>query len=122
MVGAGRGDIEDIGRPGQAWGVCAIPGINFGNNYDLRCDLEVWLQSVQCRLVVVAFDDQDKTGRPMRERYEALIWARFLASSLAQKLHVRAKVLVLPTGWRDDKGKADWDGALAGMLAGKIKT
>jgi hypothetical protein len=117
-LGAGRDDIEDIGHP---WGVCAIPGINFGSNYDLRAELDAWLQAVQCRLVVVAFDDQDKTGRPMRERHEALIWARFLACDLARTLHIKAKVLVLPTEWRDEKGKADWDGALAGMLSGKIK-
>ena len=118
--GAGREDIDDIGV-GQAWGVCAVPGINFGNNYDLRSDLDAWLKAVQCRRVVVAFDDQDKTGRPMRERHEALIWARFLACDLARTLHVRAKVLVLPADWRDEKLKSDWDGALAGMLAGKIK-
>jgi hypothetical protein len=57
----------------------------------------------------------------MRERHEALIWARFLACDLARTLHIKAKVLVLSTEWRDDKGKADWDGALAMMLAGKIK-
>ncbi|MDE2099460.1 MAG: hypothetical protein KGL39_19570 [Patescibacteria group bacterium] len=118
VLGGGRDDIEDIGHP---WGVCAIPGINFGNNYDLRAELDAWLQAVQCRQVVVAFDDQDKSGRPMRERHEALIWARFLACDLARSLHIKAKVLVLPTEWRDDKGKADWDGALAGMLQGKIK-
>ena len=118
VLGAGRDDIEDIGHP---WGVCAIPGINFGNNYDLRSELDAWLQAVQCRLVVVAFDDQDKSGRPMRERHEALIWARFLACDLARTLHIKAKVLVLPTEWRDDKGKADWDGALSMMLTGKIK-
>ena len=118
VLGAGRDDIEDIGHP---WGVCAIPGINFGNNYDLRSELDAWLQAVQCRLVVVAFDDQDKSGRPMRERHEALIWARFLACDLARTLHIKAKVLVLPTEWRDDKGKADWDGALSMMLNGKIK-
>ena len=57
----------------------------------------------------------------MRERHEALIWARFLACDLARTLHIKAKVLVLPTEWRDDKGKADWDGALSMMLNGKIK-
>ncbi|MDE2103822.1 MAG: hypothetical protein KGL39_41675 [Patescibacteria group bacterium] len=118
VLGGGRDDIEDVGHP---WGVCAIPGINFGNNYDLRAELDAWLQAVQCRQVVVAFDNQDKSGRPMRERHEALIWARFLACDLARSLHIKAKVLVLPTEWRDDKGKADWDGALAGMLQGKIK-
>jgi len=118
VLGGGRDDIEDIGYP---WGVCAVPGINFGNNYDLRAGLDEWLQSVQCRQVVVAFDDQDKSGRPMRERHEALIWARFLACDLARTLHIKAKVLVLATEWRDDNGKADWDGALAMMLAGKIK-
>jgi hypothetical protein len=115
MVGAGRDDgIEP-------WGVCAVPGINFGANYDLRSELDAWLQAVQCRYVVVAYDDQDKTGKPMRERHDALIWARYLASDLARTRHVKAKVLVLPTSWRDENGKADWDGALAGMVSEKIK-
>jgi len=101
--------------------VCAIPGINFGNNHDVRADLESWLQAAQCRQVVVAFDDQDKAGRPMREQHEALIWARYLAADLARSLLIKGKVLVLPTAWRDEKGKADWDGALAASVAGRIK-
>ena len=109
-LGAGR---EDGGQP---WGACAIPGINFGNNYDLRSELDAWLQAVQCRQVIVAFDDQDKSGKPMRERHEALIWARYLACDLVRTRHVRAKVLVLPKEWRDEKGKADWDGALAKLV------
>lgn len=107
MLGAGRDD------GGEPIGVCAIPGINFGNNYDLREELEAWLKSVQCRQVTVAFDDQDKSDKPLRERHEAIIWSRYLATSLARKLFITGKVCVLPKTWRDQTGKADWDGALA---------
>ena len=97
----------------KPWGVCAIPGVNFGANYELREELNVWLSAIGCAQVIVAFDDQDKTGKPMRDKYDALIWARYLAADLARTLHIKAKVLVLPTTWRDEKGKADWDGMIA---------
>jgi hypothetical protein len=106
-IGCGRPD----GKPPT--GVCAIPGINFGKDFILREELDAWLQSVQCRVVIVAFDDQDKSDKPLRERHEAIIWAQYLAADLQRKLHITGKVCVLPKEWRDANGKADWDGALA---------
>lgn len=105
-LGAGAGTPDPIG-------VCAIPGINFANNFDLREELESWLRTVQCRQVIVAFDNEDKSHKPLRSRHEAVIWARYLAIDLARKLHITGKVCVLPNEWRDANKKADWDGALA---------
>jgi hypothetical protein len=109
-IGGGRDD----GQP--PIGVCAIPGINFGKDFILREELDAWLQSVQCRTVIVSFDDQDKSDKPLRERHEAVIWAQYLAADLQRKLHIVGKVLVLPKEWRDENGKADWDGAVARLV------
>lgn len=111
-LGAGRLD----GR--RPYGVCAIPGINFGKNIDLREELDNWLSLVGCRMAIVAFDDEDKSDRPIRERYDATIWAKYLAIDISRKLHIATKVCILPQEWRNDKGKADWDGALAKIVHG----
>jgi len=107
ILGAGR---TDAGAP---LGVCAIPGINFGKNFELRLELEAWLEQVGCRTVVIGFDDQDKSDKPREQRHEAMKWARYLCADLSRKLGIIGKVCVLPQAWRDAKGKADWDGALA---------
>lgn len=109
-IGAGRPD------GGEPVGACAIPGISFARNIELRADLETWLEAVGCRKVIVAFDDEDKSNKPMRLRHDAVKYARYLAIDLANKLHLRGTYAVLPQEWRNAKGKADWDGALAGLL------
>ncbi len=121
-LGAGRTDGE---RP---IGVCALPGIYFGKHYDIREELEAWMQSVGCEYFEVAFDDEDKSDKKeMRERHEALIWAQYLAASVAKKLQITGRVCVLPKSWRikngqpDVRGKADWDGALAQIVHGSAK-
>jgi hypothetical protein len=91
-------------------GVCALPGISFVRNEDYREDLDEWLQAVECKTVIVAFDDEDKSHKPLRKRFDSVIFAQYLVSDLARKLHVTAKYLKLPTEWRNAKGKADWDG------------
>ena len=48
-------------------------------------------------------------------------WARYLATDLVQKLHLKGEVCVLPNDWRNRKGKADWDGALAQLIKEKAK-
>ena len=104
-----------------AVGVCALPGITLGKHFELRLELEAWLEQVQCNRVVVAFDDQDPTGRPMRDRHQANIWASYLSHDLSRTLQIIGQTGILPKDWRDDKGKADWDGALV-KLFNEIKT
>jgi hypothetical protein len=58
-------------------------------------------------------------GLPLiwQKRHEPTIWARYLAMALSRQLHIRGEVSMLPVEWRDAKGKADWDGALARIYA-----
>ncbi len=111
MVGARRVDGE------EAWGVCSLPGITFGRTWALRAELDDWLKTVGAREVVVAFDSEDKSDRPLRQRHEAMIWARYLATDLKRSAGVAARVCLLPKAWRTN-GKADWDGALSSLLRG----
>jgi hypothetical protein len=97
-------------------GVCALPGISYVTNVEMRMDLERWLSDVGARRVIVAFDDEDKSDKPMRQRFDAQRDARVLATELSQILHVDARVCVLPREWRNARGKADWDGALVKIL------
>ncbi len=100
-----------------------MPGISFGRNYELREVLDEWLRKVKCRRVIVAFDNEEK-GDPklesfkpdVRKRFDAQIWARFLATDISHKLHIKGEVCVLPNKWRNAKGKADWDGAAAQLI------
>jgi hypothetical protein len=113
VVGLGRKDGLD------PVGVCALPGISFARNYEVRQMLEDWLHAVRCRRVVVAFDSEEK-GDPSlpsfktdwRKRFDANKYARYLATDLYHRVHVTGLVGVLPNAWRNSKGKADWDGAL----------
>jgi hypothetical protein len=100
-------------------GVCAIPGISYGKNVAMREELQAWLWSTYCQRVIVAFDDEDKSHEPRWKRFDALKWARYLATSLHLKMGKTAMVCVLPKEWRDGKGKADWDGALVQLLKGQ---
>lgn len=114
------GDGNTIEDKDESMGVCALPGISYGKHFELREQLEEWLQAVRCRRVVVAFDDEEK-GDPkfssyqpdVRKRFDSQIWARYLAMDLARKLHVIDLVTTLPRNWHNANGKADWDGALA---------
>ena len=99
-----------------AIGVCGIPGISFGKHFELRLELEAWLEQVQCRRVIVAFDDQDNSARPLRSRHTANIWSRYLSFDVSRTLSIIGLSCILPREWRDDKGKADWDGALAKLI------
>jgi len=99
------------------YGVCALPGISFARNEDYREDLEEWLLNVGCKVVIVGFDDEDKSDKPLRQRFDSVIFAQYLAIDLSKKLNLVGKYLKLPTEWRNAKGKADWDGAAAMMGA-----
>ena len=83
-------------------------------------DLERWLVEVGARRVIVAFDDEDKSDKPLRQRFDAQRDARVLAIELSQILHVDARVCVLPRDWRNARGKADWDGALADCVRASV--
>jgi hypothetical protein len=121
----GTGALLQVGADGKLLindprfepiGVCALPGISYVTNVEIRMDLERWLREVGARRVIVAFDDEDKSDRPMRQRFDAQRDSRVLAIELAQGLHIETKVCVLPREWRNEKGKADWDGALQKFL------
>jgi len=110
-LGAGavlRGD----GRPPV--GVCALPGISFAKNPAYRSELDDWLRAVDCQRVIVAFDDEDKGDKPMRQAHDAEIYGRYLATELNHELKIPALWLALPATWRVN-GKADWDGAAVKM-------
>lgn len=103
----------------EPYGVVAVPGIWFGQSYTIREELDQWLRDVRCRVVKVAYDNEDKSNPDLasfktdrRKRFDAEICARVLASDIANKLHIRGEVCRLPDSWRNEKGKADWDGAL----------
>jgi hypothetical protein len=108
---------------GQA-GVAALPGISQSKNYLVLEDLKEWLRT-DCspERLVVAFDNEEK-GDPKlpgfkpdkRKRFDAEIWARYLAIILDKSI-CETRVCRLPNEWRDAKGKADWDGAMARMVA-----
>lgn len=115
ILGAGRLDGK------EPIGVAALPGISFGKNYETREELDGWLRRVKCRCVKVIYDNEEK-GNPKfaeafksdrRKRFDSQIWARYLATDIAQKLHIRGEVGMLPNEWQNNKGKADWDGAMA---------
>jgi hypothetical protein len=122
MIGGGRDD------DGEPFGVVALPGISFGKHYEIREQLDTWLREVKCRHVIVAYDEEEK-GDPKlesfkadaRKRFDSQIWARVLATDIALKLHIRGEVCVLPREWRNEKGKADWDGALARLVHEKFQ-
>jgi hypothetical protein len=110
---------------GPACATASVPGINTAK--PLQGDLEEWLESLadgQLRQVVVGYDSEEK-GDPALpgytpeewKRFDSQIWARWLARALAKEGY-DAKVCLLPKEWRDEKGKADWDGCLARQLDG----
>lgn len=123
-IGAGS-----ILNPKEPWGVMALPGIHMSRNAEMMEELHETLREWGARRVVVVFDNEDKSsellanGQPnpafkadKHKRHDAQIMARVLATDLSHKLHIIGLVGNLPNAWRDDRGKADWDGALARMV------
>lgn len=96
-------------------GVCAMPGISFARNPQFRYELDEWLVEVGCRKAIVAFDREDNRTKPMRQRHDAQIYARYLAKDITRKANIPGFVLNLPDEWMTH-GKADWDGALVKLL------
>jgi hypothetical protein len=112
---------------GRPVAVASLPGIWMLKN--LWGDITDWLdaQATPTATVVVGFDSEDKEtpGLPgykerIEDRYDAEKCALFGAWKL-RKENYDGRVATLPVAWRDAKGKADWDGVLAGMLSGRIE-
>ena len=111
----------------QGWkyklAIATLPGIQMSK--PMAGDIEDWLDAAVSpgRRVVVAFDAEEK-GNPSlpgynddpKKRHDAQIWARYLAKEVTKEGY-EGRVCVLPNNWRDAKGKADWDGALAMLIA-----
>ena len=104
-------------------GVASLPGISFARHYELREMLDNWLRAVGCRRVIVAFDNEEHSDPKLKSfkqerdaRFAAQLYARVLATDLYKKIHVAGLVCTLPNEWRNEKGKADWDGALAEIV------
>lgn len=106
--------VGDIGRIG------AIPGITMAKL--LIGDIEEWLEASGLRQVVVGYDNEEK-GDPNLpsyqedewKRFDSQAWARYLARQLSKQGY-DGRVGVLPDDWRDENGKADWDGRLATII------
>lgn len=114
---------------GSTWAVVAIPGITMIKNLDVWGDILVYLQRLNARKVVFAFDNEEQTnpGLPyykshLDDRYEAEAWARVGAVRVENEGY-DGKVAHLPDDWRNEQGKADWDSALVALLKrGKSRT
>jgi len=105
------GDVAEIG---------ALPGITMAKL--LIGDVEEWLETTVVRQVVVGYDNENKGDeklsgyqREKQRRFDTHVWARYLARQLSRQGY-EGKVCVLPDEWRDEKGKADWDGYLAALV------
>ena len=108
---------------GTSWAVASVPGITQVKNWHVWADTLDWLKRIGARTVVVVFDNEEHgdarlaSFRPQLEnRFEAEIWARVCAVRLEREGY-DARVGHLPDEWRNSHGKADWDGALAALLA-----
>ncbi len=113
--------VFQTGKQRVLW--LAIPGISQTKNWSVWLELQNFLDECDISRVVVAFDNEDKSNPALpsfkadkRKRFDTIIWARYLAERLAHEGY-EARVCVLPDEWRDEKGKADWDGILARQRA-----
>ena len=107
---------------GEQAAIAGLPGIAMAKQ--LFGDIEDWLYELSLRRVVVVFDNECKDNPNLpgfkedpNKRHDAEVWARFLCNRIVLEGY-DAMVGHLPDIWRDAKGKADWDGALA-MLIGQ---
>jgi len=124
--------------------VGAVPGVTFAKRdldasktggYAVRVALEGWLKTLGVREATIAYDLEEKRdpvrfpgafkatfdGDPMRG-HAALVWGLYLGREL-EKRGLEISYWNLPCGyasgepdWRDENGKADFDGALAREL------
>jgi hypothetical protein len=99
-------------------GALAMPGIYFVNHWDVMEQIYAWLHQVWCRRVVVVYDNEVRTGS-INNITVVSVRARALCQKIAKRLRIAAETAVLPDAWRNEKGKADWDGAAAALLQPK---
>lgn len=105
--------------------VCGLCGISNAKNWFVMDSLVEWLEAILLPddgKVVAVFDNEDKStpGLPGYnpnefKQHDSLVWARYLVGLLV-KHGFPAEVGLLPNDWRNKSGKADWDGALAGLI------
>lgn len=107
------------------YAAAALPGITNAKNWFVWEPLKDLLEETQPKTVVVAYDSEEK-GEPKLPgytpnkwaRHDSVVWARYLVEKIAGESH-NTKLSVLPKEWRDENGKADWDGALAKLIGDK---
>ncbi len=111
-----EGEFKSVVLP-----MCGIPAIGFQGIEFFRQNKESkqairqtvdLLKRHGIREVIVVFDNEAKLDKPFSERFNAEIWARFTALVLEDH-GFKALFGVLPDEWRDENGKADWDGRMA---------
>lgn len=91
----------------------AVPGIQMPRN---ECFFEAMTErfrAAQVREIIVCYDNEDKSSKPDPwTRHDAKVYALYACHAL-RAAGFLTHFLELPDEWRDNKGKADWDGALA---------
>jgi hypothetical protein len=110
-------------------GVCGLPGIQQFKNIFIENDLKDFLVDAGPRKVVVVFDSEEKSNPDLpgynqlfERRYDSDIYSLVLTERIKIWLPTaKVQMGMLPSDWRDDSGKADWDGVLSRMLGGQIE-
>jgi Domain of unknown function (DUF3854) len=91
----------------------AVPGISMMRNENFQRLLLAVIQRDDIKHLVIAFDREDKSHKEFKMRFEAKIYATYMALVL-ERYQFNCRVLDLPTEWMEGTpAKADWDGALA---------
>lgn len=100
----------------------AMPGIQAAHNHYVFDACVRWLERVAPEKVIVVFDNENKSDpklpgyKPFEaDRYEAEVWA-IRTAQLLKREGFAASLSRLPDSWRNENGKADWDGYLASIL------
>ena len=113
----------------QMVGVCGLPGIQQFKNPFISGELQSFLHETNPRRVVVIFDSEEK-GDPhlpgynqiFEKRFDSLLYAGALAKQLSKWFaFMKVELGELPEEWRDERGKADWDGCLSRINGGQIE-
>lgn len=110
------------------WGVCGVPGIQQIQNVAIENELIDYLEEVGPHEIVIVFDNEDKGDPSLKgynenfeQRFDSIIYARVLMEKLGKRFPIiNVKAGMLPDEWRDENGKADWDGVLARMASGGL--
>ena len=109
---------QALGYPRDA--IASLPGIQMSK--PLFGDIEDWLEILSMKRVIVSFDNEDKStpGLPgykkeKWKRHDAEIWSRYLADQVTREGY-EGQVCLLPDAWRNEKGKADWDGGIRKLI------